>query len=36
VERLAIRPDRVRMDRIAAVLGEAHAALHGRIRKHGG
>ena len=36
VEHLAIRPDRERLERIAKVLKEAHARLHGRLEKHGG
>ena len=36
VERLAIRPDRERLERIAGTLREAHAQLHARMRKHGG
>lgn len=35
-ERLAIRPDRARLERIAAVLKEAHELLHARMQKHGG
>jgi hypothetical protein len=34
VERLAIRPDKERLERIAKVLQEAHARLHGRLEKH--
>jgi hypothetical protein len=35
VERLAIRSDQERLDRIAKVLKEAHARLHQRLEKHG-
>ena len=35
VERLATRPDKQRLERIAKVLNQAHARLHGRLEKHG-
>jgi len=35
VERLATRPDPKRLERIAAVLKDAHSRLHARLEKHG-
>jgi len=35
VERLATRPDKQRLERIAKVLSEAHARLHGRLEGRG-